>query len=145
MTAVLFLIFIAALAGVASSLQGQFMGIMDRRVGTATGVFITYGVGAVAATIFWLARRGSLATARQIPWYAWSAGALGLVIVGGIGYAATRLGLSRTMVITVAAQLLSALAIDHFGLFAAAPRPLDWWRALGVVLTVGGAWLIVRM
>ncbi|MGZ5493363.1 MAG: DMT family transporter [Thermoanaerobaculia bacterium] len=40
--------------------------------------------------------------------------ALGLVIVGGIGFAAPRLGLSRTLVITVAAQLCAAVLIDQW-------------------------------
>jgi transporter family-2 protein len=128
-------ILIAVVAGIAVALQGQFMGTTDRIAGTATSVFITYGVGGAIAAMIWLARGGPLQNVRQVPWYAWTAGALGLVIVGGIGYAAPRLGLSRTLVITVAAQLLAALLID---------RALDAPRAIGFALTVAGVWLIVR-
>ena len=141
---VLSLIVIAAVAGLAVALQGQFMGSMDRAAGTATSVFITYGIGGPIAAIFWLLRRQSVEGVRQIPWYAWSAGALGLVIVGGIGYAAPRLGLSRTIVVAVAAQLLAALLIDHFALFGAPQRSFDTGRALGFSLTLAGVWFIVR-
>lgn len=144
MTGVLALTLIAVLAGAAVALQGQFMGAMDRAAGTVTSVFITYGVGASIAAIIWLARRGPVDGVREIPWYSWFAGALGLVIVGGIGYAAPRLGLSRTIVISVAAQLIVALAIERFGLFGAAYRSLDAVRAVGVGLTIAGVWLVVR-
>ncbi|HEX7706404.1 MAG TPA: DMT family transporter [Thermoanaerobaculia bacterium] len=138
------LLVIAAIAGIAVALQGQFMGVIDRTAGTRTSVFITYGMGAMIAALLWLPRRTSLETIRQIPPYAWSAGALGLIIVGGIGYAAPRLGLASTLVVTIAAQLVAALIIDHLGLFTAQQRPIDVARALGLFLTVLGAWLVVR-
>jgi bacterial/archaeal transporter family-2 protein len=144
MSSFLALLLIAATAGIAVALQGQFMGVINRTSGTITSVFITYGAGAIIAALLWLPRRTSVETIRHIPPYAWSAGALGLIIVGGIGYAAPRLGLASTLVITIAAQLIAALAIDHLGLFAAQHRPIDVARALGLVLTVTGAWLVVR-
>jgi bacterial/archaeal transporter family-2 protein len=144
MTAALMLILIAIIAGVAVALQGQFMGAMNRMTGTATSVLITYGVGSLLAVAFWVMNRAPLAGVRQIPWYTWSAGGLGIVIVGGIGFAAPRLGLSRTIILAVAAQVITALLVEHFGLFTAAQRSIDVTRLLGVLLTVGGAWLVFR-
>ena len=144
MTSIPNLIFIAVIAGIAVALQGQFMGVIDRRAGTVTSVFLTYGIGGALALAWWLARRAPLENVRQIPWYAWSAGALGLIIVGGIGYTAPRLGLSRTMVITVAAQLAAAAIIEHFGLFASAERHFDIMRAGGFALMIGGVWMILE-
>jgi len=46
--------------------------------------------------------------------------------------------------ITVAAQLLTALLLDHFGAFGGAQRTFDVTRTLGLLLTAGGVWLIVR-
>ena len=138
------LILTAIAAGIAVAVQGQFMGIMNRTAGTATSVFATYGVGAIIAAIFWMIRREPHTPIRDIPWYAWTAGVFGLVIVGGLGYAAPRLGLSRTILITIAAQLAAAMLIDHFGLFAAEQRAVDATRAAGLALTIAGAWLIVR-
>jgi bacterial/archaeal transporter family-2 protein len=144
MTSTLALVVLAIIAGLAVALQGQFMGTIDRQTGTLTSVLITYGVGSTLAVILWLAGRGSFQRVDQIPWYSWSAGAFGLVIVGAIGYTAPRLGLSRTLVIAVAAQLLAAVVIDHFGLFTATPRPVDLTRVAGVVLAFAGVWLVVR-
>ncbi len=129
------LLLIAVVAGIAVAIQGQLMGTMDRLAGTATSVFITYGLGALLAAAIWLVRGRPVAHLREIPWYAWSAGAFGLVIVGGIGYAAPRLGLARTLVITVAAQLLMAMVLD---------RTFDARRVAGLALTIAGVWLVVK-
>ena len=140
----LVLVLLAAAAGIAVALQGQFMGSMDRVAGTATSVFVTYGLGGLLALAFWLARRPPVEVVRQIPSYSWFAGALGLVIVSGIGYAAPRLGLSRTLVITIAAQLMTALLIEHFGLFDSLPRRFALERVVGLLFLVGGVWLVFR-
>lgn len=138
------LIAIAVIAGLAVALQGQFMGTSDRVIGTLPTVFVTYGGGAVIAAILLGLSGATLRNAKQMPWYAWTSGALGLIIVAGIGYAAPRLGLSRTLVITVAAQLCAAALIDHFGLFTTTVRAIDPARASGIALTIAGVWLVVR-
>ena len=135
MTSILPLLLIAVVAGIAVALQGQLMGTMDRLAGTATSVFITYGVGALLAALIWLVRGRPVEGMRAIPWYAWTAGVFGLVIVGGIGYAAPRLGLAKTLVITVAAQLLMAMLLD---------RTFDVRRMAGIAITICGVWLVVK-
>ena len=131
----LVLIAVAVIAGVAVAVQGQFMGTMDRTAGTATSVFVTYGCGGALATLYWLARGAPVDALRKLPWYTWTAGALGLVIVGGIGYASPRLGLGRTLVITVAAQLIAALLLE---------RTFDVRRAAGVAVVALGVWLVAK-
>jgi transporter family-2 protein len=144
MPAFLLLGAIAVAVGVAVAFQGQFMGAVDRSAGTATSIFVAYGTGGVVAAVIWFFYRDPAAVRAHIPWYGWLAGPLGLVIVGGIGYAAPRLGLARTLVITVAAQILTALLLDHFGAFGGMQRTFDATRVLGLLLTAGGVWLIVR-
>ena len=135
MTTLLPLLLIAVAAGIAVAVQGHFMGTMDRLAGTATSVFITYGLGALIAAVIWLAKGRPVEGMRQIPWYAWTAGVFGLVIVGGIGYAAPRLGLAKTLVITVAAQLIMAVLLD---------RTFDMRRIAGIAVTIVGVWLVVK-
>lgn len=130
----LLLILIAIGAGVAVALQGHVMGAMDREAGTVTSVFVTYGIGGLTALLVWLARGAPVDALRRVPWTSWPAGLLGLAIVGGIGYAAPRLGLGRTLVITVAAQLLAAMLLE---------QNFDARRVAGFALTVGGVWLVV--
>jgi len=136
---------IAFVSGVAVTLQGQFMGLLDRTLGTKESVFITYGSGGLLVTLLMLASRGgNLRAASGLPWYAFSTGILGLVIVGSIGFVVPRLGVARAFTLITGSQFLMAALIDHFGLFGAAVRPVDASRALGLVVMMAGVWLVVR-
>ena len=58
MTSLPSLIFLAAIGGFAVALQGQFMGLMDKNIGTLESVFITYVGGGVLAIVAMIAYRG---------------------------------------------------------------------------------------
>ena len=139
------LIAIAALGGVAVAIQGQFMGIMDRKIGTAGALFVNYISGAVVVTLFvLLLHGGALRGIAQVPWYALSAGLLGLVIAGSIGYTVPRLGLSASFTIVVATQFIVALALEHYGLFSETRRAIDLTRMSGVIGLVVSVWLLTK-
>jgi len=139
------LIAVAALGGIAVTLQGQFMGLMDERLGTKATVFITYASGGLVVALTVLLTGGwNLRGWQNVPWYAFSAGLLGLFIVGTISYTVPRLGLTAAFTILVASQFIIAALLDHFGLLGAAVRPLDVSRTLGIGVLILGVWLIVR-
>jgi len=145
MTGSLLLVLIAVIGGVAVALQGQFMGLMDQGIGTRESVFITYaGGGLVVSLVMLAARGGNLRAWASVPWYALTAGLLGLVIVGTIGYTVPRLGLAVAFTIIVAAQFVMAALIDHFGWLGAAARPLGPSQLAGVGLLILSVWLITR-
>ena len=139
------LIAIAAIGGVTVALQGQFMGLMDKTIGTRESVFITYASGGILAGIVMMASRGgNLRAWHEAPGYTLSAGVLGLVIVAAIGYTVPRLGLSKAFTMIVAFQFLTSALLDHFGLLGAAVRPLDLSRILGFSFLILGVWLIMK-
>ena len=141
----LFLIGIAVMAGVAVTLQAQFMGLMDRSLGTLTSVFITYAGGGLVITLLLAALRGgNLKNWQSVPWYAYGAGLLGLIIVGSIGYVVPRLGVAKGFTLIVASQFLIASLIDHFGFLGATVRPMELARLLGLCSMLLGVWLVVR-
>lgn len=140
-----FLIFLAFIAGLAVTLQGQFMGLMDRALGTKESIFITYASGGLIITLLMLATGGgNLKNWQGVPWYAFGAGILGLIIVGSIGYVIPRLGVAKGFTLIVATQFVIAALIDHYGFFGAALRPMDITRLLGLGLMVVGVWMVVR-
>jgi len=136
---------VAAVAGVAMTAQAQLMGHLDRSMGTIESVFITYGTGAVVIGLIMLAMRGgNLGEWHIAPWYAYSAGLLGLVIVGCIGYATPKLGLALTLTIAVATQFTMAAIVHHFGLLGADQQPMDVSKLSGMAAILFGVWLMVR-
>ena len=145
MSTSLSLIIIAAVGGIAVTMQAQFMGLMDKQIGTLESVFITYGGGGLLVGLaMLLIRGGNLSAWQGVPWYALTSGALGLVIVGSIGYGTSRLGLVTAMTVIIAAQFIAGAVIDHFGVLGADLRPLNLARISGVGLMLVGTWLVVR-
>ena len=139
------LVIVAVVGGISVALQAQMMGLLDKSIGTLEGVFVTYvSGGLLIALILIFIRGGNLGAWQSVPWYAYSSGALGLIIVGAIGYSAPRLGLVATFTIIVSAQFIVAALIDHFGVLGAATRPLDLSRMLGITLLLAGIWLTMR-
>lgn len=138
-------LFIASLGGCAVALQGQFMGMTDRQIGTSGSIFINYISGAViAGLIILILPGGSLKNLAQVPWYALSTGVLGLVIAGSIGYTVPRLGLSTAFTVVIASQFIVALILAHFGWFGETSRPIDLTRLAGVGGLVFSVWLITK-
>ncbi len=138
-------ILLAAVAGLAVTLQSNFMGVMTQIMGARESVFVTYASGGILIALMLLVSGGNkLSTWRAVPPYAFTAGILGLIIVGTLGYAAARYGLLITFAVVLVAQYASAALIDHFGLLGATVRPLDGVRLLGLTLLLIGAWLTLR-
>ena len=139
------LVILAIIGGIAVALQGHFMGIMDQRIGSKESVFITYASGGILAAVMMIAARGGHLNAWQnAPWYALTAGALGLVIVGTIGYTVPRLGLTMAFTVIVASQLVVAVMLDHFGVLGATVRTMDLPRITGLIFLILGVWLVLR-
>jgi transporter family-2 protein len=136
---------VAALGGVATALQAHFMGLLDKRIGTLESVFITYFSGGVLIGLAMLCQRGgNLAAGGAAPWYAYTSGVLGLVIVGALAFSTPRLGLVAAFTIFVAAQFAMGALMDHFGLMGTTVRPLSASRWTGMAVLLAGIWLIVR-
>ena len=76
------------------------------------------------------------------PWWIWTSGLYGAVIVVGMAYAVPNLGGAATVVLVVCGQVVASLVIDHFGVFgtAIAASPL---RMLGAALVAVGATLVL--
>ncbi len=142
----LLLVMVVGLAGgVAVGLQGPLTSLMSQRLGTIESVFIVHLGGAILAALpLVVLGGGNLGAWRTVPWYALAAGSLGLVILSAVSYTIPRAGVATTVTLIVAAQLITAALLDHFGLLGAAVRSLDLGRVVGMVVLFVGTWLIVR-
>jgi bacterial/archaeal transporter family-2 protein len=136
---------VAVIGGGAVAIQGQFLGVMDRHVGTLASTFITYGGGGlVIGIVLLVAGGGDLSNWRTIPPFALAAGLLGLVIIGSISFSVARVGLVPALMTITFAQFAVGAAIDHFGVLGADVRPVDPSKLAGLLLLFGGTWLVVR-
>ena len=81
-------------------------------------------------------------SAVEQPWWLWSGGILGAFFVAVTIYLAPRLGATNMLAWVLAGQMLAALALDHFGALGYPLHPLSLGRAVGVLLLIGGAFMV---
>lgn len=145
MSGLLVVILIGLAGGVAVGLQGPLTSLMSQRLGTLESIFIVHLGGALMTLIPLLVLGGGkLGEWRGVPWYALAAGSLGLVVLSVVSYTIPRIGVSTTVTLIVAAQLITAALLDHYGLLGTAVRTLDLSRAVGILVLFLGTWLIMR-
>ena len=139
------LVLVAAICGLAVAVQAQFTGNMQRQMGTLESTFITYFSGGMVIGLIMLANRGgNLTAARGLPWYTYTAGLLGLVIIGTLSFSVGKLGLAPSLVVITAAQLAAGAIISHFGLLGAEADPIDLAKLVGIGLLTAGTYLVLR-
>lgn len=138
-------ILIAIVGGIAAALQSQAMNLMTARAGTVESVLITYGSGGLLIGVTLLAMRGgSVSLLRGAPWWVYTSGLLGLVVVGSLGLAASQIGLGRTLTLFTAASLILGAILDHYGLLGTVTQAMTAPRTVGLAMVLLGTWLVVR-
>jgi transporter family-2 protein len=138
---------LAVAAGLAGSVQVAVMSRLGERIGVAEALgFATLLTAAIAFIGLLVVRHslGGYARALHEPWWMLTGGLLGLLIVFTVTYAGPRIGVTATVSILIAGQLVMGAAIDRFGLFGSQRIGLHWERVLGILLLAAGAALSLR-
>ena len=138
---------LAAVAGLAGSVQVAVMARFGERIGTVEALAFASLLTAVLAAGLLLVARQSLAgygAGFRSPFWLWSAAIMSLVVVFTITFVTPKIGATATIGILIAGQLAMGAAIDRFGLFGLDSIPIGWPRLLGIVLLAVGAALSLR-
>ncbi len=124
-----------------NSLMGRWAGH------SLAGAAVNFSTGLLAlATYFALARPqlAPLAHCFAAPWYYWTGGLMGTLIVTSGLLLAPRLGAATFIGVLIAGQLVGSMVLDHHGWLGFPVISLSWTRALGALFLVAGVWLIRR-
>ncbi|KAK49327.1 hypothetical protein BG58_13055 [Caballeronia jiangsuensis] len=81
---------------------------------------------------------------RSMKWWAPLGGIVGAVAVFAGLTLVQKVGVGTLNGLTICANLVASVAIDHFGLIGVAEHPITWLRLLGTVLMVAGVALVMR-
>lgn len=87
---------------------------------------------------------GHIRLSPEIPAVYYLGGFFVAFYVISVTFIAPRFGVGNAIFFVLVGQLLSAAAIDHFGLFGAMRFPVDARRIAGIALMVAGVWLARR-
>jgi transporter family-2 protein len=142
------LVAVALAAGAGLPVQAGVNAAMARHVGRPEwAAFVNFAVGLVALAGWLAATRAALpgaAALARAPAWAWTGGVLGAFYVSAVVLLTPRLGVTATLALTLAGQMVGALVVDHYGALGLAARPLSASRVLGAALLVVSVMLIRR-
>jgi bacterial/archaeal transporter family-2 protein len=133
---------LASAAGLAGAVQAAVMGELGDRVGivpaVALSVIVSLVCGLVALLVWERSFSGVRAALHQPAWL-WLGGVMSVFIVFAITVGPPRIGVTATIGIVIAGNLLAAALIDRYGLFGQSQIAIDRWRILGLLLLAAGA------
>lgn len=78
----------------------------------------------------------------QIPWYVWLGGVSIAFYMVLMNYNVPKVGVGLATSIVVGGQMMTSLAIDHFGLFGLPQASMSLGRFFGFIAVLGGVLLI---
>jgi transporter family-2 protein len=145
MSSPLIQILVPVVVGAAIAVQSQLMARIDRGLGTLESILVTYGGGGLVIILIMLFRSGgNMSFSSGLPWYVFTTGLFGLVIVGGIGFSVARVGLVATFTVIVASQFMLSALIDNYGLLDSTVRSMSLSRVSGIGMLLAGVWMILK-
>jgi transporter family-2 protein len=133
---------LASAAGLAGAVQAAVMGELGDRVGivpaVALSVIVSLACG-LTALLVWERSFAGVRAALHEPAWLWLGGVMSVFIVFAITVGPPRIGVTATIGIVIAGNLVAAALIDRFGLLGQDAIPIDRWRVLGLLLLAAGA------
>ncbi len=141
-----FYVMLAVLAGTMLPLQAAINARLARVVGSPVWAAAISGLVLTAI----LALAGSAMTRALprmtgiggLPWWAWTGGLCGAVVLSATTTIAPRLGTAGMIALVMFGQVVCSLALDHFGLFGLTTQPITAKRFAAAALLLIGAVLM---
>jgi transporter family-2 protein len=139
-------ILIAFSVGVALSVQAAVNGQLAVAMGgnTLAAAFYSFLTGTIVLTVIAVLNGNLMIALSVLPKQSWEyliGGLLGAAAISGTILLAPRIGLANLLALVIAGQLLSSLAIDHFGILGGAVRPVSVIKAIGALVMISGVLL----
>ena len=123
------------------------MGELGDRVGivpaVAVSVLVSLACGMIALLVWERSFAGLRAAAHEPAWL-WIGGVMSVFIIFAVTIGPPRIGVTATVAVVIAGNLVSAAIIDRFGLFGVDRVALGLPRVIGFVLLAAGAALTLK-
>lgn len=131
------------LAGIGVPILAALNAALGRTIGSPSVAAFVLFLVALVTTLAVVAVTGSGAFGKLglAPRHYFLGGTLVAFYVLSITYIAPSFGVGNAVFFVLLGQLVSAAAIDHFGLFTAQAQPLNLTRLGGILVMAAGVWL----
>lgn len=120
---------------------------LGMRLGNPMAATVLLFVLTLVIAVVGAAITGSLGAVRvsgDIPLHFYFGGVFMAFYIIAVTFIAPRFGVGNAIFFVLVGQLVSAAAIDHFGLFGAIPATIDTRRVAGIILMIAGVYLARR-
>ncbi|EGF92194.1 hypothetical protein ABI_06270 [Asticcacaulis biprosthecium C19] len=127
-------------AGALIPVMAAISGTLARSTGNPVlAVVVLFVVGLIASAAVLLATgTQGIATLPTLPPWLFTGGLIIAFYGLSVAVLTPRFGVGNTILFIVAAQIVTSTAIDHFGLFGAAVKPVNLVRLTGLAVLVVG-------
>lgn len=138
---------LALTSGVLMAVQGSLNTALSKAIGLLEATFVVHitGTAGVMVVLFlFKLGKGNLAAWSTAPWYAYLGGLVGVAIIYLVAASIPQVGMANATTAIIVGQVLTAIAIDHFGGFGLDRAPCTWGQLAGLVLLAIGAKMLLR-
>jgi transporter family-2 protein len=141
-----FAVLIMAMVGGCIALQAPINAGLGKSTGNFAAATVSFAVGTIllAGIVFASGKAGGLTNAGHVEWYYLLGGALGAAYVFSALVLVSEIGAGAVAAATVTGQLTTSVVLDRIGFLGLDREPITLSRVLGVLLLLGGTYLIVR-
>lgn len=137
-------ILLASVVGVLIALQGQMLGGMSsRNLGYLVPSVVNYFAGIIFLLFLLPFQKIDWAGLAQMPWYFWSTGVCGVIIVSAIGLAVEKIGVVSALTVLIVTQVTASAVLDQFGILGEI-HLFTLSKMAGTLTIFFGLWLIIR-
>ena len=137
------LVLVMLAAGIGIPVLAALNAALGQKLGSPVAAATILFCVALSVSVVTLVITGPSALAKVVhaPKHMLLGGVLIAFYVLSITFIAPRIGVGNAVFFVLLGQLISAAAIDHFGLFGAVQAPLSAMRAGGIAVMALGVWL----
>ncbi len=137
----------AFVSGVLMAVQGSLNSVLSKATGVIEATFIVHLTGtvvlAVALFIFGIGK-GTMYPLPDVPWYVYLGGIVGVFIVYLVAVSIPEVGVANATTAIIVGQVITALLIDHFGVFGLATSSFGFQQVIGLFLLAIGAKFLLK-
>ncbi|MBL4938563.1 DMT family transporter [Clostridium sp. YIM B02515] len=129
---------ISAFIGTLIAVMIMINGTLSNALGNYTSTMIIHIIGLIAIILVLLASRQKFIINKNIPFYLYSAGAIGVFTVLFNNLTFSSLGVSLTLALGLLGQSVASVIIDHFGLLGMKVMKYQKKKLIGLVFIILG-------
>lgn len=134
--------FLVLLAGILQSAMMSFNGLLAESLSLWGVSLVVHASGGILLVLYILLAVRKKITLRGMPWYLYSAGFFGVLLVSVSSWCVGILGAAVTTCLSVAGQLCMSAVIDHYGLFHVPKVPFSPRRIPCFLMIMAGIILL---